>query len=124
MLDLKKERYLLALSGGSDSMYLFHQLLDGKYDFAVAHVDHGWRETSKEEALWLKEYCEARGITFYGHKLDRVLGEDEARRARLAFFRSIEGFDAVLMAHHADDQVETILKRLFEGSSNLRGFLI
>ncbi len=115
---------LLGLSGGPDSMALFWLLKKVDYPFSVAHVDHGWREESGEEAVQLKALCQQHQIPFFVKRLEPLSVqrnlEDEGRKARLAFFKEIvvqEGLEGVLLAHQADDQAETVLKRLFEGAS-------
>jgi tRNA(Ile)-lysidine synthase len=121
----KNGKYLLALSGGPDSMALFQLLLEGEWDFHICHVDHGWRKESAEEANILENMAKMHSIPFYLHKMDprEISGEnleDAARKARHTFFKEEYekgDFDALIMGHHADDQVETILKRIFEGSS-------
>lgn len=114
---------LLGLSGGPDSMALFHLLLKVNYPFEVAHIDHGWRPESGQEADILDKICRANGIKFYLKRLQHVSQrnrEDEARKARLNFFNEIvekERLSGVTLAHQADDAAETVLKRLFEGAS-------
>jgi tRNA(Ile)-lysidine synthase len=112
---------LLALSGGADSMALYHVLKALRVKFAVAHVDHGWRPESAAEAKVLQETIDE---PFHLHTLDpkTLKGnlEDACRAERLAFFARLvkeNGYCAVVMGHHADDQAETVLKRLFEGAS-------
>lgn len=112
---------LLALSGGPDSMALYHVLMALNIEFAVAHVDHGWRKTSAAEAAELQRTVK---VPFHLKTLDpqTINGnlEDQCRRLRLQFFKSLvqkNGYRAVLMGHHADDQAETVLKRLFEGGA-------
>lgn len=122
---------LLALSGGPDSMALFHILLAEGYPFEVAHVDHGWRVESGEESLILGQKCREAGVCFHMTRLGSPEAknlEDRARKARLAFFKEVIGqrnLRGVLLAHHADDHAETVLKRLFEGASlpKLKGLL-
>lgn len=111
---------LLALSGGPDSMALYHMLQQTQIPFAVAHVNHNWRAESAAEAEFLRNYVT---VPFHLHTLNPNTHsgnlEDGCRRERLAFFRSLmaeQGYQAVLMGHHADDQAETVLKRLFEGA--------
>ncbi|WP_213318152.1 tRNA lysidine(34) synthetase TilS [Chlamydiifrater volucris] len=120
----KKKRYLLALSGGPDSTFLFHVLILYKISFIAAHVDHGWREESFLEASLLRKLCEEHGISFFCRSIDKKdWGEGDlenvAREARYAFFREIceqEGLSGVFVGHHADDKIETVLKRIFEGA--------
>ena len=125
---------LIGLSGGPDSMALFHGLLNIRqtrsFPLAVAHVNHKWRESSDREAMALKKYVEERGVSFFLKTLDpsRASGnlEDYCRRERQIFFTELQqqhGYQAVLLAHHADDQGETVLKRVLEGAglSRLNG---
>lgn len=113
---------LLGFSGGPDSLSLFHLLLECKkiisFQLHLAHVDHGWREESGSESAFLKQSAERLGIPFHLHKLESCDGELEAREERLKFFHKVHseyGCQALLLAHQADDQAETVLKRIFEG---------
>lgn len=128
----EEEALLLALSGGPDSMALFHLLLDARYPFEVAHIDHGWRPESHEEALYLQNLCQSAGISFHMERLipssEKKNLEDRARHERLKFYKDVlrkRNLKGVMLAHHADDQAETVLKRLFEGASlpKLQGLL-
>lgn len=107
---------LLALSGGPDSMALFYLLLSKGIAFEVAHVDHGWRSSSSSEALELAQLAQKNNIPFHL----KVLGlsgsnlEDRCRKERLEFFSTLS--HDVVLGHHADDQAETVLKRVFEGA--------
>ncbi len=123
---------LLGFSGGPDSLALFHLLLEVKKTFSlslhVAHIDHGWREESGEEALFLEKYVTDLGIPFHLKKLSQCESEKEAREARLAFFALLYkklGCQALLLGHQRDDQSETILKRILEGAhlTSLGGIL-
>jgi tRNA(Ile)-lysidine synthase len=113
---------LLALSGGSDSMALFRVLIELKIDFHVAHIDHGWREESKKEALLLEEIAKKNHIPFHTIRLENVPHknkEEAARMERLAFYQSLTNkipFQAVLLGHHQGDLAETVLKRVLEGA--------
>ena len=123
-----KSKLLLGLSGGPDSRALFHLLLDHGIPFEVAHLDHGWRDESREEAAYLQKLCEEFKVAFHLERVAHpVKDENSGRKARLSFFRAlceVHAFQAVLLAHHADDQAETVLKRVFEGASlpRLKGF--
>lgn len=121
--------FLLALSGGPDSLALLHLLLEYRsmqsisFSFGIAHVDHRWREESAREASILKDQAKALNIPFHLRVLDpeSMEGNLEAacRVARLKFFESLcqeYGYQAVMLAHHADDQAETVLKRMLEGT--------
>lgn len=117
---------LLAFSGGGDSLALLHLLLECKKAFPftlhLAHVDHGWRKESAQEAKELRKLAEKLGLPFHATQLAPAKGgnlEAKAREARYAFFQKLYaelGCQALLLAHQADDQAETILKRVLEGS--------
>jgi tRNA(Ile)-lysidine synthase len=119
---------LVALSGGPDSRLLLQLLLEIQkeiqFQLAIAHVDHRWRISSQAEAAQLQELAEQKGLIFHLKVLDptALTGNLEAacRDERYKFFRQLcdkNHYQAVLLGHHADDQAETVLKRLFEGSS-------
>jgi tRNA(Ile)-lysidine synthase len=124
---------LLAFSGGPDSSALLEALLESIPRFPlqihVAHVDHGWREESREEAMLLKERVESKGVFFHHTRLElqgQTNLEDRSREARYQFFEKLYqqlGAKALLLGHHKDDLAETVLKRLFEGAhlENLGG---
>lgn len=117
---------LLAFSGGPDSLALLRLLVECRerlpLTFAVAHVDHGWRAESNEEAAQIALMVDELKVPFHVTKLDpkQMAGNLEAacREARLQFFAALckeHEYEAVLLAHHADDQAETVLKRTLEG---------
>jgi tRNA(Ile)-lysidine synthase len=120
-------KILLGLSGGPDSMALFHLLLKAKekipFEFGVAHIDHRWRKESASEAKFLKQLAKNEGIPFFLAVLEPTSMEgnleEACRNSRYEFFRKIarkNGYQALFLAHHQGDQVETVLKRLFEGA--------
>lgn len=116
MLNLdKNKKYLLACSYGPDSMALFSMLLNEGYKFEVAHVNYHFRSESDLEEQGLKEYAAKYNIKVhvYDNK-DKVVKnlEAKARDIRYNFFARVyqEGkFDALLVAHHEDDVIETYL---------------
>ena len=119
---------LLALSGGTDSLALFFALLELKnlnsLSFAVVHVDHAWRDESQTEMEILKDLVETRGITFHTKRLDPKLArgnlEAYCRMERIKYFTELcrnFHYQAVLTGHHGDDQAESTLKKLLEGSA-------
>ncbi len=118
-----KSPLLLGYSGGPDSKALLYALFEaGIQPLHLAHVDHGWREESSQEAEELQREAESLGLPFHLHLLtEKCQGnlEEVGRRARRKFFRSLFEripFQALLLAHHADDLAETSLKRAFEGA--------
>ncbi len=115
---------LLALSGGPDSIALFYLMIECSIPFAIAHVDHGWREESAGEAQQLQALCHRFQIPFYLKTLnpESLSGnlEEACRIERQAFFKTLclgKGYSAVVLGHHRDDQSETVLKRVLEGAS-------
>lgn len=124
---LSSQPFLLALSGGYDSMCLFYCLLicrtQGLLTFHIAHVNHGWREESKQEAELLRQLAADYQTPYHEKTLDPALmtGNLEAacREARYAFFSDLcqeHAYQGVILGHQRDDLVETILKRVLEGS--------
>jgi len=112
-------RYLLAVSGGIDSMVLlavFHKL---NLPFEVAHINYQLRgEESEQDQALVHKYCSERNITYHLNRADlqQKLDEDggnlqqEARKIRYNFFRSIlenRSLNCIVTAHHQDDQIET-----------------
>ena len=112
-------RYLLAVSGGVDSMVLlavFHKL---NLPFEVAHINYQLRgEESEQDQALVHKYCSERNITYHLNRADlqQKLDEDggnlqqEARKIRYDFFRSIlenRSLNCIVTAHHQDDQIET-----------------
>jgi tRNA(Ile)-lysidine synthase len=122
---------LLGLSGGEDSSALFSLLLECRslfsFDLHVAHFDHAWREESVQEAAQLQGFVSKYGFTFHTERAfsspkDSSNLEEKARELRFDFFQKVYqkiGAQALVLAHQREDQVETILKRLFEGSGIL-----
>lgn len=114
----QKKPLLLGYSGGPDSKALLYALLECDVVPHLAHVDHGWREESREEAKLLSEEAAKLGCPFFSIRLElKEKKEDEARQARFAFFATLSPqYDALLLAHQADDLAETVLKRILEGA--------
>jgi tRNA(Ile)-lysidine synthase len=116
---------LLAVSGGSDSMALLaacDELRDGfPGRFEVAHFDHGWRPQSAADAEFVRQAAERCGLPFHCERGGPTVrrSEDSARAERYAFLSRVaeEGnCTAILTAHTADDQAETVLHHLLRGT--------
>jgi tRNA(Ile)-lysidine synthetase-like protein len=116
------ETLLVAVSGGVDSMALLHALAAGGRRPVVLHFDHGWREESAADAKWVRDQArrlKLKFVTARKHVLDEEKREAEARAARYAFFAKVAlklKIPHLVLAHHADDQVETFLLQLLRGS--------
>lgn len=116
-----KNKILLALSGGMDSMVLAHLMMLTEYEFSVAHFDHLTRNgQSTEDASFVESFCAKHNITFHLGRMDKsgkqANFQAEARKQRYAFFKQID-YDCLLTAHHKDDQAETISLNFFRGKS-------
>lgn len=119
----------LAVSGGVDSFALLHLFRQwsrrhaGAPDAIVLTVDHGLRPEAADEAAKVAERCKAMGfehrtLCWQGEKPTSGI-QKAARDARFQLMReamSVEGAEALLLAHHRDDQAETFLDRLARGS--------
>ena len=122
---------VIGLSGGPDSMCLLNIIenLNKKIKIICAHVNHNIREESKDELLFIKEYCAQKELiiettTFEKKSLHQDYNELELREKRYAFFEKIiNKYKAkyLFTAHHGDDLIETILMRITRGS-NLKGY--
>lgn len=125
---------ILAVSGGADSTALLlglNELIQrGKLSLrlTVAHLDHGLREQSKEDAAWVKRLANQLGYPVVVRRVDvQKLAaktgdnlEQAARRARYDFLKTTAGkahAQLILTAHTLDDQAETVLLRLLRGSA-------
>jgi tRNA(Ile)-lysidine synthase len=121
-------RYLLACSGGKDSMALAHLLLEAKIPFEVAHVNFQLRgEESNEDQNFVRKWSDSHRIPFHTLNADTTLLASQkgisiqmaAREIRYDFFEQIRlqnHLYAVLLAHHEDDQIETVLLNLTRGT--------
>ena len=115
-------KVIVALSGGLDSMFLFHLLSTYKnelnIELVVAHVNHKQRPESDEEEEALRNLARQTGTPFYVAHFTGRFTEAGARQFRYDFFREVmreTSATALVTAHHADDQVETIFMRLIRG---------
>jgi tRNA(Ile)-lysidine synthase len=127
-------RICVAVSGGADSVALFHllALLQQRLSIkklGIAHVNHCLRgRESDGDARFVEAIAKKAGVAFHLTRLCRrkipARGiEAWARDRRYAFFASVmkqHGYDFMATAHTADDQAETVLLRLLRGSG-IRG---
>ena len=122
------DKIILAVSGGIDSMCLldiFHQL---PYSIAVAHINHQLRGAdADEDQLFIRGVCKQLSIPFYSISIDikgialkaKANISNTGRIERYKFFNQIckdNGYTKIATAHHADDDIETLLMRLLDGS--------
>lgn len=123
-------RLLIGLSGGADSVALAYLLRQQEgLELRAVHVNHGLRgEASDGDEAFVRELCSRWQLPLdvYHAQPPEHPGEDWARQARYAFYREAtvkHQADAVALAHHRDDQAETLLLHLMRGAglSGLKG---
>ena len=113
----KSKKYLIAVSGGADSMALLDMLKLSNYEIVVAHVNYKTRPTSDRDEQIVVNYCLKNHIICYTTNAvhnDKSNFEKWAREARYTFFKEIykkENLDCLLVAHHKDDVIETYLMK-------------
>ncbi len=116
------ETLLVGVSGGVDSAALLHALVKMGRKPVVLHFDHGWRKESSADARFVVKLATRYGLEYVGGKMQAAIKghrETEARVARYAFFVQTAqqlGIRDLVLAHQADDQVETFLMQLLRGS--------
>ncbi|MBU1144534.1 MAG: tRNA lysidine(34) synthetase TilS [Firmicutes bacterium] len=118
---------VVAISGGIDSMVLLQVLNEMKQrkqlKLFVCHINHHKRNSSNKEEAFVKEVCKVFEIPFKSFSINKATKSnfhDDARNQRYEFFYSYAkevNATKIVLAHHADDQAETILMRLVRGSS-------
>jgi tRNA(Ile)-lysidine synthase len=119
---LKPGVYIVAVSGGVDSMTLL-DVLCRRADLTlhVAHVNHGMRPDSGQDEKLVVSYCASHNIKYTVKKLSLGEGASEAvaREARYKFMRQCRNkykAEAIITAHHQDDLIETALINIIRGT--------
>ena len=111
-------KLILAVSGGVDSMALLAMYKQA--DIVVAHIDHGTRKSSAEDADFVRQKCQELGVKFYETKLELGEGvsEELARKKRYEFLKTIQEKEGgtLCTAHHLDDVLESIAINLIRGT--------
>ena len=127
-----RQLYLAGVSGGADSVALLMVMLKMGYRVEAVHCNFHLRgsESDRDEAF-VKKLCEEMGVVFHPVHFDTLTYaklhhqsiELAARNLRYHYFEQLRkdlGADAICVAHHLDDQVETVLMNLVRGAG-LRG---
>ena len=150
------DHLLVAVSGGVDSMALLHYFIQTQEQWNIqveaVHVDHMLRgEASAEDRDFVQKYCDANGIYLHATEISipAIMAQENGntqlicRRERYQYFKEIlqkTNANKLVTAHHADDQLESVLmaltknatmnsmqgirpQRLFEGKTLIRPFL-
>jgi tRNA(Ile)-lysidine synthase len=132
----RRERILIGVSGGIDSMVLLDILSKLIDSLVVVHCDHALRADSATDVAFVEEQAARRGCAFISRRCDvmsrvRTSGmsvEEAGRAVRYELFDELaadQGAGKVALGHHLDDQAETVLMRLLRGSGStgLRGMV-
>ncbi len=129
-ISIRDRRFLISVSGGRDSVALLQVMcqLREKYELelAVLHVNFRLRgEESDEDQAFVEKLSKSLGLNCFVHRVPRArkLSQEEAREIRLRASQALWPEALLVEAHHADDQVETFMFRLFRGTglSGLKG---
>ena len=121
------QRYWVAYSGGCDSTVLLHGLAQLREQLPVVellalHVNHNLHEAAPSWAAHCRAVCESLGVPLTEVNVDArsLRGESPEAAARVAryhiFTEVLQQSDGLLLAHHRDDQAETLLLQLLRGS--------
>ena len=121
-----KQKLLVSVSGGLDSMVLCDLLLKSDLDFSIAHVNYKLRKKESDfDENFVKNYANQKQINFYSisHDLSTYNKsiQAKAREIRYEFLYKLTDenkFDYILTGHHLDDNIETIFLNLIRGKKN------
>ena len=122
-----EKNIVIGVSAGPDSMCLLDILQKKTNKIVVCHINHNVRKESKKEEEFLKDYCQKNNLIFESmtiNKYEENNFENEARKKRYAFYEETMkkyNSECLMLAHHGDDLIETILMKIARGS-NLEGY--
>ena len=126
----QQKTYLLAVSGGVDSMVLADLFQVSGFNFHIAHINYHLRnEDSNLDQKLVSDFCEKHKIPFHLYEVSENDNQPEnsiqnwARELRYRYFREIqqkENLDYIVTAHHLNDQLETFIINLSK-ASGIRG---
>lgn len=137
----KDSHILIAVSGGSDSTALaillakYGKQITAKNNISFLHINHGLRGRAADgDEEFVRGLSKRLGVKFYGKKIKLPIAkgeslENQARNARKNIYRKFvttnqkkyKGRAVIFTAHHGDDLIETLLWRLFTGTSQVEG---
>lgn len=132
-----KDKLLLAVSGGVDSVVLCALCKQAGYEFAIAHCNFKLRGlASDSDEKFVQQLAETYSVPFYVKTFDTISIaaitkksiEESARYLRYQWFETLRvenKYDHIVTAHHADDNIETVVMNFFRGTGikGLRGIL-
>lgn len=120
-------RYWIAFSGGCDSHVLLHAMAALRAQLPAStlnavHINHGLQSQARQWQRHCQSVCDALDIPLHSITVDATpeqgeSPEEAARRARYAAFAELlQAGDGILLAHHQDDQAETLMLQLLRGA--------
>ena len=119
-------RVMLGLSGGADSVALLCLLDECRekwgFDLRSVHIHHGLRKVSDDEEVFVRNLCEQRKVPIEVVRVEIAAGGNLEARARELRYREFmqaaaqNQSDLLALAHHMEDQAETVLLRLMHGT--------
>lgn len=124
----KKDKLLLAVSGGVDSVVLCELCKQAGYDFAIAHCNFQLRDADSErDEKFVSELAAKYNVDFHAVRFEtktiakerKMSTQEAARELRYHWFEEIRkknSYQYILTAHHADDNIETVLMNFFRGT--------
>ena len=135
-----KDKIVLGVSGGPDSVFLLHVLNKIKeeklitFDITIAHINHGIREEAKHDQEFVEELATKLGYKYYSLEVNvskiaeeqKISEEECGRNIRYEFFNKIlkeKGCNKIAVAHNKTDNVETVLMNFIRGAgiSGMKG---
>lgn len=110
----KNQKWIAAVSGGPDSMALLDMAFKSGVDLTVLHVNYHKRDTAIRDQKIVQEYCNTNNISCYVYDAGELKGnfQDQARIFRYTKLKEVVqniGAMGVLVAHHKDDDLETLV---------------
>ncbi|RPG58551.1 MAG: tRNA lysidine(34) synthetase TilS [Flavobacteriaceae bacterium TMED81] len=122
--ELSSQRVLVAVSGGVDSMVLVDLLREFSNAVAVAHCNFQLRgQDSAQDEQLVESYCKRHQLTCHIKRFDTKLPKQStqmaARTLRYNWFEELclsNNYNVILTAHHADDNIETLLMNIVRGT--------
>lgn len=117
----EKMKYIVAVSGGIDSVVLLDLLVkEHNHELVVAHVNHGIRDDSNDDEQLVSELARSHGLAYESTALNLgKVSEDTARIARHSWLKQIRQThqaDYIATAHHEDDVIETMMINITRGT--------
>lgn len=119
-------KYIVAVSGGVDSIVLLDMLVHNVItipdaEFVVAHFDHGIRAESADDAVFVGDRAKYYGLPYETARVElgEHASEETARTERYKFLQSCRkkyNASAIITAHHQDDMIETVVFNLGRGT--------